>query len=168
MQKGTSLAEALICLCLIAIMTGLAMPAWQQMKARQQLTELRDTLQQDFAYARTQAVVLQVPVAIAPLQIDCWHCGWRVWIDGDGNGQMDTGETETLSKPHTHNLLKIVGNTPLRQGAVYHGDGTARRPNGAFLAATFILCHYQLTEQHSLVISRSGRLRARKMESGCL
>lgn len=168
MQKGTSLAEALVCLCLITLLIGLAIPTWQRMLARQQLAELRNTLQQDLAYARTQAVMQQMPIAIAPSQAGCWQCGWRIGVDANGNGRLDAGEHETLSKPAANSALSIESNTPLRLGAIYSGDGAARQPSGAFLAATFVLCHTSLPEQYLLIISRSGRVRASQRASGCL
>lgn len=75
--RGLTLIEMMITLTIIAIMAAVGGPAINGMMQNRSADALRDHLEMDIAFARSQAVVLANSVSVLPLNGD-WNTGWQV------------------------------------------------------------------------------------------
>ena len=95
--QGFTLIELIAMVVLIAIVSTLAIPAWQSSVQRSQVASDARTLSQAFTLARSEAVTRGVQVSVCPLSMtaaatrcgDDWQDGWLVYLGNSDNFQTD-------------------------------------------------------------------------------
>lgn len=96
---GITITEMLVALAIAAVMTGLALPAFQglvqQNRAAAALNQLLGALQS----ARHAAITLRTAVTLCPSAVpsecgarDTWHQGTLMFADDDADGRRDANE----------------------------------------------------------------------------
>lgn len=91
-QRGMTLIENLVALCVAAVLTASAVPALGQYYARHQVASISNELVAAVRQARTEALSRRARVAVAPLAPRDWNSGWDVFVDENNNGRRDVGE----------------------------------------------------------------------------
>ena len=104
-QNGMTLIELMIALSIIAILAAVGGPAMSGMIQNRNADALRDTLEMDMAFARSQAVVLANTVSITPLSGN-WDTGWQILqgatlLRQRGSAAQPVAESGTLSATYT-------------------------------------------------------------------
>ena len=158
METGISLAECLISMALVSILTTIAAPAVSSLIAKNQLDTATQQLRQDIAHARYVAVIRQQPVSINPTKPNCWHCGWRIGAEA---------KTLILRSPLSASI-KITSNSPWQTGATFMPNGAAVQQGGAFAAGSFFICATNSNHHFKVIISKSGRARILRVMTPCL
>ena len=159
---GFTLIEALIALCVAALLVGIAVPAWSNAVSAAHAGEAQAELFQTLTTALTHSTATGVEVVVCPSRDGrlCsagsdWSAGWIAFSDLDGDRLP--GTLDTLLRRHG----AIAEGTHLRTSA-----GRPRivfQPHGGAAAgsnATFTLCDRRGAEKATaLVLANSGRLR---------
>ncbi|HAU79548.1 MAG TPA: hypothetical protein DCW96_02585, partial [Stenotrophomonas sp.] len=81
---GVTLIQSLIAMAVLAILTGMALPAMQQTRNRLQADSLRMQLASALATARNTAITERRPIAVCPTDdgVTCgrdWARGWMLY-----------------------------------------------------------------------------------------
>lgn len=88
--------ELMVTLAIAAVLFAIAMPSMQDMMRASERGQISNGLYLALSQARYEAISRNTDVVVAPIG-DSWNDGWQVFLDRDGNGQLDTGE-EALSE----------------------------------------------------------------------
>lgn len=99
-QAGLTLIELLIAVAILAILTGVAAPAFAQLAANQRMTAAIHAYLTSFNQARMRALSLGTQVVLCPSTngVECtgglnWHGGWLIYDDVNRNRKLDANET---------------------------------------------------------------------------
>ncbi|WP_082629052.1 GspH/FimT family pseudopilin [Pseudomonas sp. TTU2014-080ASC] len=110
-QKGISLLEAVVAICVIGIILAAAVPALGSWNAQQRMRSLHSGLHRQINLARYHAMVQQKRVTLCPLSVSgsCkkdWSESISVFIDTNGNRHLDSDEEllNTMSVPQSIKL----------------------------------------------------------------
>lgn len=164
--------ELLITIAIVAILASLAGPSFSLLLERNRISTITNQFTGALTYARNEAVtrnrrVVVCKVADATLALpqcqagSAWDNGWIVFIDDNGNSQLDANEM----------LLRVTGAIPanysiLSQGPatswiVFNANGLARF-RGAVLGATYAVTPptgVSSTSSRVIVVDTTGRSR---------
>lgn len=104
-DPGFSLAELMVCLAVVGILSLQALPSLRQWVMRRGVQDLTEAIQDDLRLARTHAMRMEMHVTLcaraqpaddgrercAPDR-NPWSDGWLVFQDGEQLGQIDDGD----------------------------------------------------------------------------
>ena len=154
-SAGFSLVELLVAVSVIAILSGLGASSYSGIIGRSRVTTEAGDLLHAIELARSEATKRNARVTVLPVGGD-WAAGWTVFVDGNGNRQVDAGEALIHSHPRLRASTRIIANTT--PGYIAFGAaGLPQQYSGAFLAATLTLC--DTGTSRSIVLAKSGRPR---------
>jgi type IV fimbrial biogenesis protein FimT len=104
---------------------------------------------------RSEAAKRGARVTLLPVGGD-WAAGWTVFVDVNGNRQLDPGEPLILRHARMKPSTRVITNTT--PGYIAFGPaGMPQQYSGAFLAATLAFC--DSGNGRGVVIAKSGRPR---------
>ena len=161
--QGFTLVEMIIAVAVVAILVGIAAPAWTSAraaayagKARTGMTETLLSAVRHSALAGTEVVICSPSDASATrcARTTNWTDGWVVFADVNGNRLRDAHE------PVVHRQEALAGGTRL-----WTTEGRTRlvfQPNGGNAGSnvTFTLCDDRGTAKAStFVLANDGRMR---------
>lgn len=97
LEFGFTLIELLVTIAIVAILLGLAAPAFISTVERFRVDNTREEFIGSFNLARAEAIrqgqsVTLRTACVAPAAANDWSCGWRVFTDTNSNNTLDTGE----------------------------------------------------------------------------
>jgi type IV fimbrial biogenesis protein FimT len=130
-QTGFTLVEAMVVLAIVAILTGIAAPAYREMSERMAVSTVAQELSASIHQTRSTAIgnngnvsIRKLTAAEAGLPGFCdtnqdWSCGWQVFFDANANGQLDAGDQIV-------NTSAVRGNVVIRR-SVNSASMTANR-----------------------------------------
>jgi type IV fimbrial biogenesis protein FimT len=190
-QHGFSLIELMVIVTIIGILLTLAIPSFTALLARSSVTKAVNNFISDARYARGEAMRRGKSVTICRsnnpsagspacgtgdgLAVQGWASGWVVFVDENGNGAFNAGDSVVRSQEPLTGLSDFyaVGAAPLT-GAVSTGnnivyDGTGRavgqqgrwlvHPGGSFATDTSFA--------RTLCMNSVGRVRLVTGEAAC-
>lgn len=158
-QTGISLIELIFTLAIAGILASISIPALGSLTRGAQSRTAGESLVASLNLARMSAVNRQRDVVVCPSanQADCdddihWQSGWIVFVDANGDGQHDAGES-VLETVQARSGIAIAA-TQGRKHITYHADGTAPGTN-----LTLTLCDAHTTNASTIVVNNAGRVR---------
>ncbi len=140
LPTGFTLLELLTTILLVAILAMLAIPSMSEFIKNERLTTQINGLVASLQRARSEAILRHVPITLcssddgATCTGDDWNEGWIVFVDTDGSGSVDAGETLIQVRD------TLEGNTTLSSSSgttLITYDSRGFTPNTAI---TFSLC----------------------------
>ena len=172
---GFTLIEILVSISILAILTAIAVPQFNNLMKRYRIQAIRDELIASLQWARSEAIRRGTDVILVRNTANCtfelpdsrdWHCGWRAVLDVNGNGTANANE-------------EVIQTTVLAPGYMLaHRGGTGAQiivnRRGVFtpLAHRFIISPDTTgisdTEIVTLCISSGVRIRYFSDEVECL
>lgn len=129
---GFSLLELMVVTAIALALAALALPSWRSLLERWMLRTQAQALVDDLRYARTQALARAQPVSLclssqasqcASAGTD--HSGWLVFLDPDGDRQLDPGES-VLRQHQLDPQRLLVRSNHARAVLTYQSTGLAR------------------------------------------
>ncbi len=161
-QRGLTLIELLATVAVLAILTGVGVPSFQNVMANQKQTAAVNSYVASFQQARMRAVAHSSQVILCPSAngITCtgglsWEHGWLIYDDNNRNRRHDAGETVVAvftALPAGISATSSIGRPQL----VYRNDGSV---SGSNLRVT--LCDQRGTEHaRSVIVNNHGRPRS--------
>jgi type IV fimbrial biogenesis protein FimT len=132
-QHGLSLFETMIATAVMGTMFATGVPAVAKALNSAQLSSASSGLIASVQAARSEAVTRGQRVVIAARAPGDWASGWRMFVDANDNGVLDSGETLLRESAALDRQIRVES----AFGATYRGDvlsfdptGVARRPGG--------------------------------------
>lgn len=164
--RGFTLVELMVCVAVLGVVLGIAVPSFRQFIHGQQMVGTTNTLHAALLLARSESIKRRLPVLVDNGDGD-WTSGWRIYADLNGNGVFDQGEPLVAEQAGLAQGVKVSGNTPVRRYVRYTPTGQTKLVGGAFQAGTISICHASGEQPvRRLVISATGRPRMARDEPG--
>ncbi len=156
-EHGFTLLEMMITLVIAGILLAIVIPSYRALDRNQCATSKANALISSFQYARSEAVKQHTDISILANNASGsneWGDGWTVWIDTNGDGGLDAGETRLreVDLACNNTTMDETANTTL---FIYASDGSISTPA---TASTFDICDDRTGENRTQVgISALGR-----------
>lgn len=161
---GFTLIEALIAMLLVALLLGVAVPAWTSASAATRSAAARAALEGTLIRGMRHATITDAPVVVCPAAtLGCrdtmdWSGGWIAWADLDRDRRRDPNETLLQRARPLASGVRLRSTTGRRRLVLRPHGGAAAGSN-----VTFTLCDARGADSAtSLVMANSGQLRAGK------
>ncbi len=162
--RGFSLVELMVALFILAILLGVAAPAFANLIRETRLTTATNELLASLFLTRSSAIQhsRRVTICTSPDGERCeagvgWHSGWIVFQDLNGNGVRDAGEPIVRHGGTNIRGITLTGNMPVRNYVSYLPTGMTRTVNGGLQMGTITACQDGSARQ--IVINVAGRPR---------
>jgi type IV fimbrial biogenesis protein FimT len=132
-SKGFTVTELLVTLAVAAVAVGLAAPAYQRL-ADSQRSAAAVNLARSEAIVRNHAVTMCPGSAGVCLGRDQWQAGALIFLDGNGNGQIDAGDRVLTALPPLPNGARVYWRSFRNRSYLqFHPRGYTRWQNGSLL-----------------------------------
>jgi type IV fimbrial biogenesis protein FimT len=171
--SGFTLIELLLALAIAAVLTVLALPVYSDWIAESQMMNYARDLAGSMNTARSEAIKRSIRVNLCKsadrrtcASAGDWAQGFVVYIDGDRDGQLDTGESALHVVEPAAPGISARGNRPVADYVSYTSLGTARMLNGALQMGTLTVCRSG-RKAVDVVLANSGRARIQKTAILC-
>ncbi|MEO8836320.1 MAG: GspH/FimT family pseudopilin [Caldimonas sp.] len=108
---GFSLVELLTTMSVLAILLAIASPGLASLVSANALSAVQGQLAASLMLARGEAMKRGATVglaAIAPVSGAEFSAGWLIFVDANGNGQYDAGETIVRQEDGPHGDVRIA------------------------------------------------------------
>ncbi|MES2585516.1 MAG: GspH/FimT family protein [Pseudomonadota bacterium] len=166
-EQGYSLLELMTVVLIIAIIVVSTLPLLHEQMAAREIDIIARRFIAHAQFARAQALMLGIPVRIAPLNEGLWEGGWvvktacndrqakticleRQWFSqGDLAQVYFKGGGKQFIDPHTS-----------KRGILFNAAGAAKTAQGGFVANRLILGHDRDSQlERQLILGSGGRWR---------
>ncbi len=165
----------MITLAIAGTILGFAIPSFRSTITHNRLSTYANELVTTLNLARSEAIKrgIQVSVARTSSSVSTWEAGWRVFVDINGDGSLDTAD----SLLQTHEAL-AAGYT-LRTGTNFGcwvaftakglSRGSGASCGGGLSNDTFRLCDSSAdtTVSRSITVNPTGRAKTAKTTDDC-
>jgi type IV fimbrial biogenesis protein FimT len=168
---GFSLAESLVIVGLLALVTAVAVPAYESATHSMRLSSITNAFVAHLQLTRSEAIKRNARVVTckSASRAACaagggWEQGWIVFHDPNNNGALDAGEPVIGSYSTLPTGYRLTGNGLVAAYLSFNGMGLTKSTSGAFQAGTLTLCREgdPALRGHEIVINILGRPRIRK------
>lgn len=160
---GFTLIELMVVVLITSILLAVGVPALQGFIASNQLNSVTDSFAGALSEARSEAAKLGVPVALKTAGGINWGSGWTMFVDTNGNGKQDTGQTppEVTLRSGAPLAAAYSLNSSASYGGLISFDSTGRLLVGSGTpAAAFMICQNGTAVGGRLItVTLSGRVR---------
>lgn len=170
---GLTLVELVIGLAVLALLFGLALPAFARYLGELQLLGEARRLSEAVMLARSEAIKRNAHVVLcaASARSPCgslahWHEGWIAFVDENANALPDPGEQLLGREGPAADGVSGVGNKPVANYFRFNYLGQARLTSGALQMGTVDVCRPGLRGYH-VVLANSGRTRIVRAPAIC-
>lgn len=133
MKHGFTLVELMVVVCIAAVVTSLAAPAFTEMMDAHRRISAVNRLVASLHLARSEAikrngrvVLCKSPDVAACSRNGGWDQGWIVFHDRNNNAQLDAGEWLLLQQGPLSHRLHLSGNRPVANYVSYGATGRAK------------------------------------------
>src|SRR5258706_3361568 len=154
-SAGFSAVEIMVVLAVLAILSGMGAISFASVSGKTRVATDAGSLLNAIELTRSEAAKRGRRVTLLPTRGD-WAAGWTVFVDLDGNRQVDPDEPVIMVQQPLKATTRIVANTTPGYIA-FAGSGMPQLYNGGFLAATVTLC--DTGNGRSVVLAKTGRPR---------
>lgn len=174
---GLTLIELMVVLALLALTLTLAAPSMSQLVHKTQVRAQAGRLLSAINLVRSEAILRNTRVSMCPSEMslsgiaECsggdYSAGWIVFVNSDGDGEVDSPDDEVLGVydplPAAYTLTNRSGQAVADQVITYFPDGSSRRN------LTLQVCSAlnDAIEPWSVILNMVGRPRAASGWGSC-
>lgn len=109
-SRGFTLIELLVTVAMVAILSALAAPSFNELRINQKLASRGSDLFSSILQARNEAMRLNRQVTVAPIASKDWNSGWQVFVDMNANSSFDsTADTLVVTTAATPEAFTATG-----------------------------------------------------------
>jgi type IV fimbrial biogenesis protein FimT len=171
-QGGFTLVELLVTLCVVGVVTGIAVPYARSFGASMTLGAFSNGYLSHLHLARSEAIKRNGAVALCKSRdgASCadaggWDQGWIVFQDANGDGVREPGEQLIQRADALPDGFHLRGNLNVTRYVLFTPSGATRTAAGAFQAGTLTVCRHsmQQTEARQIILNAVGRPRLQKL-----
>lgn len=137
--------ELMIVVALVGVLTALAAPSFVGLIQRNRVSAEVNSFVGDLQFARSEAIKQGLPISVCAsstgtscLGANTWHSGWIVFVDLNGSGAFDTGDTVLRKRPAWNGTDTFIA-APSMTSVTYSRDGFANLPVGTGTAILMTL-----------------------------
>lgn len=165
--QGFTLIELIMALTILAILTGIAVPAFTELIKNNRIRTQSADFHAALMLARSEAVkrVSRVTLCSSSDGASCagggWEQGWIVFNDDDNDAAVDGGETVLHIGSALTGGNTLRGNSNVSTYVSYIGNGFSKLTSGALQAGTLVVCDDRgfTSDARAVIISSTGRPR---------
>lgn len=164
LPQGFTLAECLVSLAVVSVLTGIALPTYLRAHTRTNIALLQSELVEAITRATRTSIITGSQVVLCAGDATCsttsnWSQGWMAFMDTDRDRSLGATEAILLDRTRLPTDYRIVSSAG-RQSVVFNAKGAAPGYN-----TTFTICDVVGRAQaQSLVLANSGRMRKQPAE----
>ena len=155
-QRGFTLIELLVTISIAVILMTVAVPGFQQFMTSNKLSGTTTDLMGGISYARSEAIKRGFPVSLCRSSnaTSCaasgaWTQGWIIFLDTNGNGAVDSGDTLLRSNPPLSGIYTAVGTV---NAIIFERNGSAK----ASSVGTIAICqNNNKVDAQAIIITRT-------------
>jgi len=174
-MAGFTVTELVMVMTIIGILTAIGVPSFKYVTASNRISSEINALLGDMQFARSQAIKqgLTVTVCSSSDGATCntgaagnvWHTGWIVFLDSNGDQQVDNGEQIIRVQPafNSNDTLTSVGSYA---AATYNRLGYAPTWNGLTINIALHDVNNSPVYTRCLAITASGSVSTEKAGAG--
>lgn len=151
-QTGFTLIELLVTMVVIAVLAGLAAPAFAEMIAAQRRLDAAQQLASGLRTARLEAILRQEVTMLHAIDGQ-WAKGWRISLNPSGKGPGDESDTLLIERAYSGDT-PIVGRLRGMPYVVFNRLGAPSTYNGTL----FICEKHKAISHHRVVLAVTGRV----------
>ena len=146
--RGFTFVELMIVLAIVAVLLGVAVPAFQRLQVSTSIRGEVHQLMSDIVSTRSEAIKRNVQVVMCPSRsfgLASRACegvfaeGWIIFADRDRDRELDAGEEVIRTgngMPETFTLTNRAATRNASEKIVYRPDGTSRRNRALMICST--------------------------------
>lgn len=128
-SNGFTIVEITVSVVVLSVLIAIAIPSFNNLIKRFRINTIRDELTVSLQLARSEAIRRGTQIIIARNTVNCvfdvpdsqdWHCGWRLVVDSNNNGNVNATEMVIqntvlpigymLGHPNAGSPSKIIAN----------------------------------------------------------
>jgi len=171
--RGFTLVEAMVVMAIIAVLSGMAVPAMTAAMDSAKLSSASNVFMSGLHLARSEAikrnsraVLCKSNDGVACASLGGWEQGWIIFHDANNNGARETAETIVHRELPLSASLRLTGNLNVARYVSFAPTGSTKLLGGGFQAGTLTVCNYSAEggEARQIILNAAGRprvLRAR-------
>ena len=140
-MAGMTVLEMLVTMAIAVILLGVGVPSFSSAILSSRLSTQASDVFGALQRARSEAITRATPVTVCKsasgtscTSLGNWEDGWIVFIDGNANALVETGETIVRVTPALVAGYSLHATTAFANAITFKGDGSAQG------AGSFILC----------------------------
>ncbi|WP_444934831.1 GspH/FimT family pseudopilin [Microbulbifer sp. JTAC008] len=163
-QRGFTLLELLISLCILSILLLIGLPSFTQIIEKTQMELVGDDFFSAIQLTRNTAVGKNQRVTMR--NFGSWDLGWEIFIDTDHDGIRDDNDSLIMSGSRVEKV-QILSNSPVKDYISFIGTGESRKtgsPQGALQMGSLYVCTLDGSQGLALILFHSGRLRVEEAD----
>jgi len=167
-ETGFSIIELMISVCILGILSGIAVPSMSNFINKISLQSSLVQLSESLMHARNHAINYATTVQVCQLseesEIACsqnrqskapWSSGWLSFVDLNGNNDYDSND-----------LLLRISKNDSSVNVVFNQRGRLRFfANGSARSAGFYLCDTSAKHHRHIRLLHTGRIRSEETQS---
>lgn len=162
-MTGTTLLELMVTLSIAAILLSIAVPSFQTFTRTNRIAAVTNELSSALQFARSEAMTRGKTVTVCKSNDvtdstpTCsttgvnWQDGWVVFVDNDGDGAFDTGDTPLRVGQPANSDVVITGNSVFVNRVSFNSRGEEASAGKIYISIA--------SEKRCIVLNRIGRLR---------
>lgn len=174
-HKGFTLIEIIIVVAILGILASIAAPAFSDLIRSARVRSAKEALNATISQSRVEAIRRGLSVVIvrndttncsaSQATADDWNCGWKSFVDADGNGAQSATEV----------TLKTI--TEIKGAGVTHAGASSTKltitkwGQPGNVGESFVIYPYDKSTTHSstttVCINAGGRIRNLTGTSTC-
>ncbi len=165
---GVTLLELLAAMAMVAILAGIAVPAFQTMIEKNRQSSTLNDFSIAVSIARSEAVKRGIRTVICTSSdgASCdasadWHVGWIIFVDANSNNGVDSGEQLIRVGAALETGFSLVGTSNVAAQIRFQPDGDAIE------TGTITLCDSRGADKaRAVIITASGKSKISETAAG--
>jgi type IV fimbrial biogenesis protein FimT len=175
-MAGFTVTELVMVMTIIGILTAIGLPSFKYVTASNRISSEINALLGDMQFARSQAIKqgLTVTVCTSTDGATCntggagntWNTGWIVFLDSNGNQQVDAGEQIIRTQPGFSSNDTLTTSVVAYGATTYNRMGYAPTPTGNTINISLHDVNNMSVYTRCLAITASGSVSTEKAGAG--